>query len=249
MPCKTKPCQSSRESHRMVRAMPLDTPKPPKYNVNLRKKQFLWKAQYCSCSAVFAFYWPYKNGDLFLFSILFLFNFVCSDLLLQVVFIKLLLFPLGLLLHVYFMIWVTRLSLGYYGCHASTVQRVLAGIVSLLVLVVGFVFHASVFFVFCMFCFGVHVSFQQWAGWDVGHPRSMSCHFVVSCEQVWVCKKNGILCFARLMCRAACRPHITSRVVVLPTSRAFCSSCYFDPTQNRFDRFLLFFVVLVSWML
>ena len=31
MPCKTKPRQSSRESPRMVHAMPLDTPRPPKF--------------------------------------------------------------------------------------------------------------------------------------------------------------------------------------------------------------------------
>jgi len=34
MSCKTKPCQSSRESRRMVHAMPPDTPRPYKFNLN-----------------------------------------------------------------------------------------------------------------------------------------------------------------------------------------------------------------------
>ena len=43
MPCKTKPCQSSRESLRMVHAMPPDIPRPPKYHLKLWKHLFLWK--------------------------------------------------------------------------------------------------------------------------------------------------------------------------------------------------------------
>ena len=43
MPCKTKPGQSSRESHRMVYAMPPDTPRPPKYNLNCEKTSFCEK--------------------------------------------------------------------------------------------------------------------------------------------------------------------------------------------------------------
>ena len=40
MPCKTKPRQSSRESLRMVRLLPPDTPRPPKYQPELRKNSF-----------------------------------------------------------------------------------------------------------------------------------------------------------------------------------------------------------------
>ena len=53
MPCKTKPCQSSRGSHCMVHAMPPDTPRPPKYNLELSKNKFLWKTWFPSVSAVF----------------------------------------------------------------------------------------------------------------------------------------------------------------------------------------------------
>ena len=45
------------------------------------------------------------------------------------------------------------------------------------------------------------------------------------CRTRFLCvsyKKNGIFCFARIMCRAACRPHTNSHVVLL-TSRALCS--------------------------
>ena len=35
MPCKTKSCQSSTERLRMVRALPLDTPRPPQFQPEL----------------------------------------------------------------------------------------------------------------------------------------------------------------------------------------------------------------------
>ena len=38
MSCKTKPRQSSRESLRMVHAIPPDTPRPPKYQPEFSKK-------------------------------------------------------------------------------------------------------------------------------------------------------------------------------------------------------------------
>ena len=37
MSCKTKPCQNSRESVRMVHAMPLATPRPPKFHLKVSK--------------------------------------------------------------------------------------------------------------------------------------------------------------------------------------------------------------------
>ena len=42
MSCKTKPCQSSRESLRMVRAMPPDTPRPPKFQVVQFPETYIW---------------------------------------------------------------------------------------------------------------------------------------------------------------------------------------------------------------
>ena len=53
MPCKTKPGQSSRGSHRMVHAHPPDTPRPPKYHSKLLKNRFLWKSRFVSFSAGF----------------------------------------------------------------------------------------------------------------------------------------------------------------------------------------------------
>ena len=52
MPCKTKSHQSSRESVCMVHAMPLDTHRPPKYQPELSKKQFLWKKRFSSFLAL-----------------------------------------------------------------------------------------------------------------------------------------------------------------------------------------------------
>ena len=47
-PChvRPKPGQSSRESHRMVHAMPPDTPRPPNYHLKLLKNKFLWKNRF-----------------------------------------------------------------------------------------------------------------------------------------------------------------------------------------------------------
>ena len=46
MSCKTKPCQSSMEILRMVHPLPPDTPRPPKYQPELWKKQFLWNSRF-----------------------------------------------------------------------------------------------------------------------------------------------------------------------------------------------------------
>ena len=46
MPCKTKSCQSSREKLSMLRALPPDTPRPPQFQPELPKKQFLWKTRF-----------------------------------------------------------------------------------------------------------------------------------------------------------------------------------------------------------
>ena len=45
-PCKTKSCQSSTEYLRMVRALPPDTPRPPQFQTELWKNQFLWKTRF-----------------------------------------------------------------------------------------------------------------------------------------------------------------------------------------------------------
>ena len=60
MPCKTKPCQSSRESLRMVHAMPPDTPRRPKYHLKA-KNRFLWKSWFSSFFEVFDVFWPYRT--------------------------------------------------------------------------------------------------------------------------------------------------------------------------------------------
>ena len=57
MSCKTKPCQSSRQSFRIVRAIPLDTPRPPKFNLKSWKTRFCEKVDFCGFSAVFAVFW------------------------------------------------------------------------------------------------------------------------------------------------------------------------------------------------
>ena len=46
MPCKTKSCQSSTEFLRMLRALPPDTPRPPQFQPELWKNQFLWKTRF-----------------------------------------------------------------------------------------------------------------------------------------------------------------------------------------------------------
>ena len=46
MPCKTKSCQSSREKLRMLRVLPPDTPRPPQFQPELWKNQFLWKTRF-----------------------------------------------------------------------------------------------------------------------------------------------------------------------------------------------------------
>ena len=46
MPCKTKSRQSSRESVCMVHAMPLDTPRPPKYHLKLSENGFCEKLDF-----------------------------------------------------------------------------------------------------------------------------------------------------------------------------------------------------------
>ena len=43
MPCKTKSREKLLRCLRMVRALPLDTPRPPQFQPELPKKQFLWK--------------------------------------------------------------------------------------------------------------------------------------------------------------------------------------------------------------
>ena len=46
MSSKTKSCQSSTECLRMLRALPRDTPRPPQFQPELPKKQFLWKTRF-----------------------------------------------------------------------------------------------------------------------------------------------------------------------------------------------------------
>ena len=46
MPCKTKSRQTSRESVRTVHAMPLDTPRPPIFNLKLSKNGFCEKVDF-----------------------------------------------------------------------------------------------------------------------------------------------------------------------------------------------------------
>ena len=61
MSCNTKPCQSSRESHRMVHTTPPDTPRPPKYHLKLSKNLFLRKNRFFNCSKFFVVFWPYRT--------------------------------------------------------------------------------------------------------------------------------------------------------------------------------------------
>ena len=51
---RPNPGQSSRESHRMVHAMPPDTPRPPKFHLKYGKNMFLWKSRFLNFSEVFA---------------------------------------------------------------------------------------------------------------------------------------------------------------------------------------------------
>ena len=56
--CKTKSCQSSRESIRMVHAVPLDIPRPPKYNLKLSKNVFVKKSIFSFPDAFVVFFCP-----------------------------------------------------------------------------------------------------------------------------------------------------------------------------------------------
>ena len=57
MPCKTKSRENLCLRLRMVRAVTLDTPRPPKYQPEFWKNKFLWKSRFFSFPTVFAFFW------------------------------------------------------------------------------------------------------------------------------------------------------------------------------------------------
>jgi len=62
VPCKTKSCQSSTEYLRMVRAVTLDTPRPPQFQPELLKNQFLWKTRF-SLFVPFVFCTSSRNAE------------------------------------------------------------------------------------------------------------------------------------------------------------------------------------------